>query len=184
MTSLEELNNLVQQLQRQVMDYRQEILLLEQNLTNTKRELNQELEQTKRELQETKLQQNANLEALIERFNTLIGNLKNSEGKTLKFACGSTEPGNTQWVQEDPNVLRLDIDIKSAGFSEKPLYFTSLGGTSYHWATIGTTSIYPSENKGFNESFKIYLGLSFGGPITPATANERKWHIQWLAVGV
>jgi len=178
MASLEELTNLVQQLQRQVIEYRQDILLVENNLINTQKEL----EQTKQKLQESQIQQNGNLETQIQRFNTLIDKLKNSEGKTLKFACGSTEPGNTQWEQRHPDVIAVDIDTSSAGFSEEPYYFTSIRGNSGHWATTGATSIYPSENKGWNEGFTIIL--HFVREITPAQANECKWHIQWLAVGI
>jgi len=193
MTSLKELNDIVQTLQqtiqqqqeknnnleRQLIEYRQDILVVENNLSNTQKEL----AQTKQELQESKIQQQNNLEAQIQRFNTLIDKLKNSEGKTLKFACGSTEPGKTQWVEYGENGMYVDIDTYSAGFSQEPLYFTSLGGEGWHWVTRGATSIYPSQNgKSWNESFRIYI--RFPETITPVKANECKWHIQWLAVGV
>jgi len=202
MTSLEELNNIVQSLQqtiqqqqeknnnleRQLIEYRQDILVLEDNLTNTTRKLNQELEETKqkleqttRELQESQIQQNGNLETEIQRFNTLIDKLKGPNGETLKFACGRTERKNTQWVQYDADGIYVDIDISSAGFSCTPYLFTSLGGGSAHWVTRGATSIYSSENKGWNESFRIFL--HFPG-ITPTQANDWHWFIQWLAVGI
>jgi len=107
MASLEELNNIVQTLQqtihqqqeknnnleKQLIEYRQDILVVENNLSNTQQQLahtNQELAQTKQEL---------------ERFNALIDKLKGANGETLKFACGSTNPDDTDW--KDNNGSRV-----------------------------------------------------------------------------
>jgi len=57
MASLEELNNLLQQLQIKVIENQQDILVVENNLSTTQQELaqtNQQLQEIKQELQETK----------------------------------------------------------------------------------------------------------------------------------
>ena len=97
--------------------------------------------------------------------------------KTL-MAVGSTTPGATDWVQYGSNWLYLDVDTSSAGFTETPIYITSLGGTSDHFVTTGATSIYKESPTGF----RVYVRLTSGAPITPEYANYRKWHVRWMGI--
>ncbi|MDD3565958.1 MAG: C1 family peptidase [Methanothrix sp.] len=96
--------------------------------------------------------------------------------KTL-MAAGSTTPGATDWVQYGSNGLYLDVDTSSAGFTETPIYITSLGGTNI-WATTGATSIYVPTPTGF----RIFVKFSNGAQITPDQANLWNWHIQWVGI--
>jgi len=199
MTSLEELNNIVQSLQqtiqqqqdkinaleKQAIEHQQDILIVENNLANTQKEL----AQTKHELQESKLQQNASLEAQIQRFNALIDNLKNSEGKTLKFACGSTKPGDNIWIQNTRSDKCLDvyIDTKSAGFTETPYYFTTISGNGCQSGTTGVYAIYNPTKEGFMLQIQFRNGNSTtwaAEVITPDVPKQWGWYIQWLAVGI
>ena len=96
--------------------------------------------------------------------------------KTL-MAAGSTTPGATDWVQYKSNSLYLDVDTSSAGFTETPIYITSLGGSGNHCLTTGATSIYRATPTGF----RVYVFYE-GGVVTPAQANTWKWHIQWQGI--
>jgi hypothetical protein len=95
------------------------------------------------------------------------------------IARGSTPVGNTAWQQYPGGEgVFLDVDTSSAGFTTTPIYITSIGGTTHHWATTGATSIYTPTPTGF----RVYVRYSTGGPLTPAIANQYGWHINWIAV--
>ncbi|MGV8174820.1 MAG: tetratricopeptide repeat protein, partial [Methanothrix sp.] len=59
-----------------------------------------------------------------------------------------------------------------------PRYFTSLGGNSNHWTILGANAIYSATPTGF----RIYITDKSGATLTPAIANSRGWHINWLGV--
>ncbi|NET42125.1 hypothetical protein [Okeania sp. SIO2B3] len=94
-----------------------------------------------------------------------------------KIASGSTTPCETPWENYNQNGIYLDIDTSGAGFTETPLYFTSLGGNGNHWTTMGATSIYKPSPKGF----RVYIYKN--GDLTPDYANDRCWYINWMAIG-
>jgi len=94
-----------------------------------------------------------------------------------KVNAGSTTPGATNWVQYGINGLYLDVDTSSAGFADTPIYLTSLGGSSGHWRITGATSIYSAKPTGF----RVYVFYE-GGAITPAQANEWRWHAMWIGL--
>jgi hypothetical protein len=99
--------------------------------------------------------------------------------RSALMARGSTPVGNTAWQQyPDGEGVFVDVDTSSAGFTTTPIYITSLGGTTAHWGTTGATSIYAPTPKGF----RVFVRWSTGGPLTPATANQFGWHINWIAV--
>jgi hypothetical protein len=95
-----------------------------------------------------------------------------------RIACGSTAPGNTAWVVYSTEGIYVDVDTSSAGFTQTPWYFTSLGGASSHWLTRGVNAIYQPTATGF----RVYV--NFYAAITPAVANSNQWHIKWMGVGV
>ena len=93
------------------------------------------------------------------------------------IARGSTPPGNTVWQQYNEGIF-VDVDTSLAGFTTTPIYITSLGGTGNHWSITGATSIYIPTPIGF----RVYLRESTGGSLTPTFANQKEWHINWIAV--
>ncbi|GGA24194.1 hypothetical protein CYANOKiyG1_39730 [Okeania sp. KiyG1] len=115
--------------------------------------------------------------------NALAAELKSiplSASNGYKIASGSTIPGRTSWVVYPPNSIYVDINTRKAGFSETPLYFTSIGGDHSHFMTQGATSIYRPSPTGFR--VYIYKGeLKFS--LTPDKANSLLWHINWMAIG-
>ncbi len=107
--------------------------------------------------------------------------------ENTKISAGSTIPGNTNWQQypddREPGIY-VDVDTSEAGFTSTPKYVISLGGINYHWRVTGASSVYsPTPN-----SFRVYIRFSEVNelpqypPLTPEFANDRQWHINWIAV--
>jgi hypothetical protein len=92
----------------------------------------------------------------------------------FEVCSGRTTPGSTSWVQYNPRSIYVDVNTSRCNRTTTPRYFTSLGGSSNHWSTLGATSIYSPTPTGF----RIYV-VQEG--ITPALANQRNWHINWAA---
>jgi hypothetical protein len=72
----------------------------------------------------------------------------------------------------------VDVNTTSGHFSSVPVYVTSIGGASSHWATTGATSIYNATAAGF----RVYVKWSDGSALTPATANANHWNINWIGM--
>lgn len=92
------------------------------------------------------------------------------------LCTGQTPTGSTAWQQYNPNTVLLDVDTSPCNLSGTPIYFTSIGGQSNHWATTGATSIYDVRATGF----RVYV--YYDSPITPEAANGWGWTISWLAL--
>jgi hypothetical protein len=92
--------------------------------------------------------------------------------------AGFTPPGTTNWKAFGSDAIYLDIDTSAAGFAEAPLYFASLGGISNHFDARGINAICSATATGF----RIYLKSQSGVALTPAYANSKWWHLQWLGV--
>lgn len=98
---------------------------------------------------------------------------------SLKIGSGSTPSGSTNWQQYPGGAgVFVDVDTSAAGFKTTPVYLTSIGGSTSHWATTGATSIYFPKPTGF----RIYVRWNDGAPLTPATANSYGWHINWMGI--
>lgn len=98
---------------------------------------------------------------------------------SLRIGSGSTPAGNTAWQQyQGGRGVFVNVNTSAAGFKATPAYFTSIGGDSSHWATTGATSIYVPTPTGF----QVYVRWSDNAPLTPATANSNKWHINWMGI--
>jgi hypothetical protein len=68
-----------------------------------------------------------------------------------RTASGRTKAGATDWRSyPGGNGIFVDVDTSWAGFSDKVVYITSLGGRTNHWATTGGSSVYPSPPLGSN----------------------------------
>lgn len=96
----------------------------------------------------------------------------------VKIASGSTTPGSTNWKSYGTRGIYVDVSTSFARITGTPVYVTSLGGNSHHWQAIGATSIYQPTATGF----RVYVRWLDGGSLTPAQANELKWHINWIAM--
>jgi len=99
---------------------------------------------------------------------------------TARIASGSTPAGTTAWKVYSASGIYLDVDTTSGKFTSVPVYVTSIGGNSSHWATTGATSIYSATATGF----RVYVRWVDNSPLTPAQANGAQWHINWLGMEV
>lgn len=99
---------------------------------------------------------------------------------THRIASGKTPPGTTAWQQYQGGAgVFVDVNTSAGKFSV-PVYVTSIGGNSSHWATTGATSVYLATATGF----RIYVRWSNGAALTPATANGFQWHINWIGMEI
>ena len=97
----------------------------------------------------------------------------------IKIGSGRTPSGSTAWQQyTSGNGVYLDVSTSSAGFTTTPIYLTSIGGNTSHWATTGATSIYFPTATGF----RVYVRWVDGSPLTPAQANSMGWTISWVGI--
>ncbi|MFP2927211.1 M57 family metalloprotease [Pyxidicoccus sp. 3LG] len=87
---------------------------------------------------------------------------------------GHTQQGSTNWQQYNADGIYLDVSTAGCGYSETPLYVTSIAGVASHWQSSGATAIYDPTPTGF----RVYV--NYPG-ITPALANEGGWHLNWQA---
>ncbi|HLL03629.1 MAG TPA: S8 family peptidase [Myxococcaceae bacterium] len=88
--------------------------------------------------------------------------------------CKGSTPAGVGWQQYSDEGIYLDVDTASCGFSSTPLYFTSLGGVTWHWMAKGATSIYSETPSGF----RVYI---YYPGMTPTLANQLGWHLNWQA---
>jgi secreted trypsin-like serine protease len=91
-----------------------------------------------------------------------------------EMCTGRTTPGATSWVQYNTRTVYVDVSTSRCNRTSTPRYFTSLGGSGSHWTTFGATSIYSPTPTGF----RVYVVQN---DITPAIANQHKWHINWAS---
>lgn len=103
---------------------------------------------------------------------------KGTNMATQRIASGRTTPGSTNWQVYSPTGIMVNVDTTSGKFSSVPVYITSIGGNSSHWATTGATSVYLPTTTGF----RVYVKWSDNSPLTPAQANSFQWHINWIGM--
>jgi len=95
--------------------------------------------------------------------------------RTDGTACaGETPRGSTNWVDCGHQCVSVDIDTSLCGFSDTPVFISSMGGTTTHWESSGSSELYEVSATGF----KIHAHWS---GITTRRANRMGWHINWIA---
>lgn len=100
-------------------------------------------------------------------------------GVPFRVGAGRT-PAGANWLVYSSNGIYINVDTSSAGFTKPPIYITSLGGSSLHWATTGATSIYVPSPAGFT----VYVKWSDSSALTPAQAQSLGWFIQWIGIEI
>jgi len=87
----------------------------------------------------------------------------------------------SKWVNYAASSIKsiyVDVDTSKCGYKGTPTYVTSMGGSSNHWTTHGTSEIYVATPKGF----RIYV-VKPDVEIDPKYAKDRKWAVNWIALG-
>lgn len=93
----------------------------------------------------------------------------------MSVASGKTRTNATNWVNYSQHGIYIDVDTSWVGFTQTPVYITSLGGSTRHWTARGGSSVY----KPTPTSFRVYVNYP---NITPEKANNWGWHINWIAM--
>jgi len=93
----------------------------------------------------------------------------------MKVCAGSTGRTTTDWVSYYSSGIYYDVDISDCGFKTVPTVTTAVEGSSHHWTSLGTSSIYNTSPS----SFRIYLSQSGA----QATAEAYNWNVEWIAAG-
>lgn len=94
---------------------------------------------------------------------------------TTATNAGSTGVG---WQANGGTSITLNVNTGTAGFTGKPLYFTSLGGNSNMFDAEGVAAIYSATPTGFGVVLKNWNNAA----LTPANAISNGWKMQWLGV--
>jgi hypothetical protein len=115
----------------------------------------------------------------VQFLGTLLGAAKDESGNVLKIVCGKAPEGNTNWKQYSDKSLFVDVAV--CDFKSTPYYFVNVHGDGFNILLTGGSSAYSRTNKGFRIYVYIHASLS---SITPEKANEFKWHVQWMAIGI
>ena len=113
-------------------------------------------------------------------INTLGEESQQSIGNLINVGFGRTSPEKTDWIDyATGGGIYVTVDTSSAGFINTPLYFTSIGGVSYHWTVTGGSAIYQPTNK----SFRIYVRRPDAvSEITVEAMRIGKWYINWVGI--
>ena len=112
--------------------------------------------------------------------NDIEKKLKDEQNVTLlpdgrKIVAGKTNPGETGWETYRSLDLVLKVDLRPYGFKETPCVVTSLHGHDCHWTTTGGSQPYDVSK----DEFTIYVKCGE----KPSEANQKMWHLHWIAIG-
>lgn len=105
------------------------------------------------------------------------GGARDTAGNPIGVCAGRTTSGATSWVAYSGTSIYVDINTSACGFTATPIYFTTLTGTSNHFTATGMTSLYSATATGF----RVYVSQPAG--ITPTTANNYSWAVNWVGMG-
>jgi len=98
--------------------------------------------------------------------------------KCMKVCAGSTGRSTTDWTNYSSDGIYYDVDISDCGFKTVPTVTTAIEGSSSHWVSLGTSSIYNTSPS----AFRIYLKNTYANP-QKGLAEKYKWNVEWIAVG-
>jgi len=117
--------------------------------------------------------------ALVDDVHVVSGEQTGGRERCVKVCAGTTGRTTTNWLDYSSTGIYTDVDMKKCGFKTVPTVTTSIEGTSNHWTSRGTSSVYNTAST----KFRLYLensGLRRGGK---RYARSRKWNVEWIAVG-
>jgi hypothetical protein len=99
-----------------------------------------------------------------------------SDGCPVWCHCGGTSPGSL-WQMDTVDTMRITVDTSGCAFNKTPLYFTTIGGTSSHFALASYGAIYSPTLS----SFIVYTSPLVGSNVTDMLnyALLCTWNIHW-----
>jgi len=184
--TLEETENSVRSLEQKILDQ-------EAKWTGSVRSLEQGMVDLNAETLSVVDDEVANLTTLISETNAKIdgmdigkegevmivsGEQPAGDEKCMKVCAGSTGRSTTDWRNNEGSGIYYDVDISDCGFKTIPTVTTAIEGSSSHWVSLGTSSIYNTSPS----AFRIYLLNTYMNPRN-GQAEKYKWNVEWIAVG-
>ena len=72
------------------------------------------------------------------------------------------------------------VDTRNCSFDSTPLYFTSMGGLSNHFALGGYTAIYNAKNN----TFAVYVLplYTYANTLMLSDSQTYQWNLNWLGI--
>jgi len=105
----------------------------------------------------------------------VVGTSKNVLTNTAGICCGKSD---NVWVADSKGQLSKTVDTSVCHFKNaNVVYFTSLGGDSYHAWTTGSTSY--AEHTASNFVFNVFSNDGRSA----AFVQQQNWHVNWCGVG-
>merc|ERR1711920_284588 len=120
----------------------------------------------------------AEIDDMMDEVLIVSGEQPAGDVKCMKVCAGSTGRSTTDWTNNGGDGIYYDVDISDCGFKTIPTVTTAIEGSSYHWVSLGTSSIYNTSPS----AFRIYLKNTYMNPQN-GVAEDFKWNVEWIAVG-
>jgi len=123
---------------------------------------------------------NSRIDLIDEEVIVVSGEEEDGYEKCMKVCAGTTTRNKSKWNEgaEGNGHIYMDVYMKHCGFMRIPTITTSIEGSSNHYITLGTSSIY---NAG-TAKFRIHLVNKEKG-VTKEKARSWNWNVDWIAVG-
>jgi len=120
----------------------------------------------------------AKIDDMMDEVLIVSGEQPAGDEKCMKVCAGSTGRSTTDWRNNEGSGIYYDVDISDCGFKTIPTVTTAIEGSSSHWVSLGTSSIYNTSPS----AFRIYLLNTYMNPRN-GQAEKYKWNVEWIAVG-
>jgi len=121
---------------------------------------------------------NAKIDDTRDEVMIVSGEQAPGDEECMKVCAGSTGRATTDWTNNSSDGVYYDVDISDCGFKTIPTVTTAVEGSSSHFVSLGTSSIYNTSPS----AFRIYLKNTYANPQGGAAENY-KWNVEWIAVG-
>jgi len=175
---LAEVSTSLSEVKRNQVQIKQALDSLEQNVLNLEQERISVIDEKITDLSTSLALTNAKIDDTRDEVLIVSGEQAAGNEKCMKVCAGSTGRSTTDWINYATYGLYYDVDISDCGFKTVPTVTTAVEGTSTHWRSTGTSSIYNTSPS----AFRMYLENSSHNPQN-GKAENYKWNIEWIAVG-
>jgi len=120
-----------------------------------------------------------NYAATVGYVNSMGGaSAQDRDGAPLKVVCDSTPQGATNWQNDVPGVVYVDVNttgLSGANFMFAPYYLTSIGGSGSIWDQYGGNITFATAI-----GFRLYIKMLVGDR-NHAISNG--WYVNWCGIG-
>jgi len=175
-TSLSTMNETLSTMNEKVGETLKDVAVTKTKIADLEDEGMKGLQNQIHELTTSVAKTNAKMDDIEDEVIVVSGEDNAGPRKCVKVCAGTTGRESTNWIKFNADGVYTDVDLKSCRFTMTPSVTTSIEGSTNHWTTRGTASIYNTSPTGF----RMYL---YHNGIYPSRAIEQKWNVEWIAVG-